>query len=297
MPLTVAAALVGILFAGAVLTFTAAARRPRPDLAWALDNLSQTPTHTHTPHAAPETRLEQLGVWAAIRLGVGTTAVQRSQLRLRGISDLEFVGTRLVWAMGLGVLPLLVSVIMYIGGISSPLFLPPLVAVVGAVFGWFWPVLQLRQQASATIDDSAEALLVFIDLVVLERLANASAVDALTHAAFTSDNALFVQIQHALNRAALENVAPWRELESLAEAINLPQLNDVVAIARLQQEGASMANPLRARVAELRNAHLLKVRQENVRITARMEILQVLPVIAVMVVFIAAPMLALGLQT
>lgn len=295
MPLTVAAALVGILFAAALLTFTAAARRTRPDLAWALDNLTQSTTANHTTRPAPENRIERLGAWAAARLGVGATAVQRSQLRLRGISDLEFVGTRLVWAIGLGMLPLLVSAIIYVGGISGPLFLPPLAALVGAVVGWFWPVFQLRRQAGITVDDSAEALLVFIDLVVLERLANASAVDALTHAAFTSDNALFVQIQHALNRAALENVAPWPELESLAEAINLPQLNDVVAIARLQQEGASMANPLRARVAELRNAHLLKVRQENVRITARMEILQVLPVIAVMVVFIAAPMLALGL--
>jgi len=293
MPLYVAAILIGALIAAALVTFAAAARRPRPHLAWALEHLSQAPV-TIT-HLTPETRLEQLGAWGASRLGVGATGAQRSQLRLRGISDLEFLGTRMVWALVLGALPLLISAILVAGGISGPLFLPPLAVVVCAVIGWFWPVLQLRRQASTTVDDSGEALLVFIDLVVLERLSNASAVDALTHAAFTSDNALFVQIQQALNRASLENVAPWRELDSLAEAINLPQLTDVVAIARLQQEGASMAGPLRARVAELRNAHLLKVREENVRITARMEILQVLPVIAVMIVFIAAPMLALNL--
>ena len=74
-----------------------------------------------------------------------------------------------------------------------------------------------------------------------------------------------------------------------------PQLADVVRIAQLQNEGASMAGPLRARVAELRNAYLLRTREENVKITQRMDVLQMLPVTAILAVFIAAPLLNLML--
>lgn len=290
-----AAALVGILAMAAVLMIVTAFRRPQPDLAWALQNLSSAPILESGRTLDPTSRVEKLGAWGATHLSMGPTHQQRALLRLRGISDLEFIGTRLLYVIVLASLPLLGTLTFVAVGVAPPLYLPPIAILGSALLGWFLPVLQLRRQATATTSDSGEALLTFIDLVVLERLSNASAVDAITRAAFLSDNPLFIQIQQATNRAALENVAPWKELDALAEAINLPQLADVARIAQLQNEGASMAGPLRARVAELRNAYLLRTREENVKITQRMDIIQMLPVTAILIVFIAAPLLNLML--
>lgn len=295
MTLTVISVLIGVLTSIALMLISAAFTRQRPALAWALENLSASPVLDDQP-AAPTTWLEKLGHWGARRLGINPSSSQRALLRLKGISDLEFLGSRLLYALTFAAFPLVASAMAVMIGFTPPLYLPPAATLVLAAIGWFTPLLQLRQQATTTTDDSSEALLVFIDLVVLERLSNASAVDAITNAAFLSDNALFVQIQQAVNRAALENIAPWRELDSLAEAINLPQLADVARIAQLQNEGASMAEPLRARVAELRNAYLLRVREENVSITQRMDILQMLPVLSIMMIFVAAPLLRLALS-
>ena len=58
----------------------------------------------------------------------------------------------------------------------------------------------------------AEGLLVYIDLVTLERLTNASATQALHNAAALSDVPLFVHIRTALERARLEQQSPYAEL-------------------------------------------------------------------------------------
>ena len=155
------------------------------------------------------------------------------------------------------------------------------------------PAARLKAAAGPTNDDSFEALLVFIDLVVLERLANETSVDALTNAANMSDSPLFVQIRQVLNRASLENVDPWNGLDRLAEDIKLPELTDVVSIARLQNEGASLVDSFRARVAELRDAYLLRLQQESTTITQRLGLWTILQAGSVMLILLGAAALTL----
>ena len=66
-------------------------------------------------------------------------------------------------------------------------------AVVGGVIGFFVPDLLLLRSGAGTRSSALEALLVFVDLVTLERLANASAPQALLRAASLSQVPLFVQ--------------------------------------------------------------------------------------------------------
>ena len=62
---------------------------------------------------------------------------------------------------------------------GRPSWWPAGLAVIGMVIGFFVPDLLLRRSGKATQSRAAESLLVFVDLVTLERLANASATEAL----------------------------------------------------------------------------------------------------------------------
>lgn len=283
-------ALVGLAI---ILLILAARHDPAPDLQSAIEHLSGD-LATSQSEPAESSRIGQLGGWLIKVTGIKTASARRTMLQMRGYTPSRLYGEQLLCALVLAVMPWPVMALFSVMGLSRfTVPLPALATVVLAVMGWFYPLLAIRRQAGTTSADSSEALLVYIDLVVLERLANETAVDALTHAAFLSGNPLFVQIQKVLNRAALENVDPWRGLEHLAEDISLPELNDVVAIARLQEQGASLAASFRARVAELRNAYLLRVQNEAQAVTSRMDIAKALPTLAVITVVAAAPLLSL----
>ena len=178
-------------------------------------------------------------------------------------------------------------------GLPFSLPIPAGGVVLAAVLGWFLPALSVSSTAATTLDDASEALLVFIDLVILERLANQHARDALARAASVSDNHLFVQIRGALARAQLEREPPWDELRRLADRLSLPQLGDIADIARMQDEGGNLTEAFRARVAELRNAYVVKQQRDADRMTQRMAIPQTMPVAAVSFILIMPPLLRL----
>jgi hypothetical protein len=140
--------------------------------------------------------------------------------------------------------------------------------VVGAVIGFFVPDLLLRRARSTVRTGAAEALLVYIDLVTLERLTNASATQALHNAAALSDVPLFVQIRTALERSRLEQQSPYAELRRLSERLGLPELADIADVMQLDETGAALSGTLRARVRELRDAHLTR---EQIKASAAAE--------------------------
>ena len=179
-------------------------------------------------------------------------------------------------------------------GLATNLTVPLFAVVAAAVLGWFLPALRIASSAHYVAEDASEALLVYIDLVILERIANQHAKDALTRAAHVSDNPVFRQIQEALARAELEREQPWTELRRLSERLDLPQLADIADIARLQEEGGSLSAAFRARVAELRNAYVVQRQREADRITQRMEIPKMLPVVVVSFILILPPLLRIA---
>lgn len=294
MTLTALTLALGALVGAAVLLAVAAFRpAPAPDLASALEHLSGDSSAV-MPEPSEDSFIGRVGRRFITTTGIKTGSARRTMLQMRGYTPSRLYGEQLLSALVLAVMPWVFMALFQalgLAGFSVPL--PALLTLVLGVAGWFYPLWGIRRQTGSTTDDAHEALLVYIDLVVLERLANETAVDALTHAAFSSDNSLFLQIQKVLNRAALENVDPWKGLENLAEDINLPELNDVVAIARLQEQGASLAASFRARVAELRNAYLLRMQNEAQKVTSRMDVAKTLPTLAVIIVMAAAPMLSL----
>ena len=296
MILTLAALLAGAAFGGALLVAVTAFRTPLPHLAHTLTALrTDTTTADHVPGSgdpgAAAGLVDRWGRWVLRAGRINPSARQTAQLRLRGISLSRFYGERLTSALLCAAMVAMLAASASSFGVTMSLTVPSGGVLLAAVFGWFLPALRISANAKTVAEDASEALLVYIDLVILERMANQHAKDALTRAAKVSDNPLFLQIQAALARAELEREPPWTEIRRLGEQLNMPQLADIADIARMQEEGGSLAAAFRARVAELRNAHVVQRQQEADRITQRMEIPKVLPVVVVSFILIMPPLL------
>ncbi len=293
MTLTIASLSIGMLLCGGVLMLLSALRTPQPDLAAALTTLSSSRTtpSDQAVFGSADSQVERLGVWLLRHTPIQPSAKQRSLLKLSGTSHAEFYGVRVLYALVFAAMPWFFQLCFAVAGIPMTLGIPTVLTFALAVLGWLLPAMKLGQRQESVSDDTLEAFGVLMDLVVLERIANASAIDAITRAAFVSRAPLFVQVQQTLNRAVLENVQPWEGLKALAEDIQLPELHDLVAIAQLQSEGASLVGALRARTNEIRNSYLLRMQTENTRITQRMAFAKMLPPMAVVILIIGAVLL------
>jgi Flp pilus assembly protein TadB len=171
---------------------------------------------------------------------------------------------------------------------------PAVAAVVGSVVGYFVPDLMLRGKAKGARTDAGDALLTYIDLVTLERLANASATQALYNAANLSEIPLFTQIRAALERARLEQQAPYAELRKLAVQLDIPQLADVADVMQLDETGAALSGALRARVRELRDAHLTRAQNEANAVSEGMTIYMSIPALIFGLIFMAPPLMRIA---
>ncbi len=291
------ALLAGVLVAAGLVSVVAGLRRSTPGLRAALERVGGADDALEAVEetARPGSRSEQWGAALQRHAPVGPTGRQRRALRLQDKSLAEFYADKLVMAVIGAVLPaLLGSALGYVlvGHVS---FVPALAAVLGGLLGFFVPDLLLLRSAAGTRTSALEALLVYVDLVTLERLANASAPQALARAAALSQVPLFVQIRTALERATLEQQSPYAELRRLAEALDLPELADVADVMQLDETGAALSGTLRARVRELRDAHLTA---EQIRASADAEgmtIYMTLPAMAFGLILLTAALLQIVL--
>jgi Flp pilus assembly protein TadB len=221
------------------------------------------------------------------------TSRQRQNLQLRNTSVAEFYGDKAALALTGALLPGLLAA-LWTAVFDLPLGTPAIVALVGLVVGFFVPDLMLRSGAKGTRTDAGDALLTYIDLVTLERLANASATQALHNAADLSDVPLFTQIRGALERARLEQQPPYAELRKLAVQLNLPELADVADVMQLDETGAALSGALRARVRELRDAHLTKAQNEANAASEGMTIYMSVPALIFGLIFMAPPLMRIA---
>jgi Flp pilus assembly protein TadB len=229
---------------------------------------------------------QRLGGWLYRRTPVPLTAGQQRALQIRGRSVTEFFADKAVWAViGFTLPPLLAGFVALVAG-GVAITVPVLAALLGAIAGYFVPDLLLRGQARATGSDASAALLMYIDLVTLERLANASATQSLHNAAQLSDVPLFRQLRAALERARLEQQAPYTELRRLADELDLAELRDLADVMQLDESGAALSGSLRARARELRDAHLATTLREANSASEGMTIYMTIPALLFAVMFL-----------
>jgi len=223
-------------------------------------------------------------------LPLSETTGRRLAQQNRSISD--FMTAKLLLAMaGLVAPALLTGLAWVLGVIGSPW--PLGASLIGAVAGFFWPDLTLRQDASAWRESSADAASVYFDLVTLIRLGNASAVQSLTEAAELADAPIFVQLRDSLARARLQQRPPWAELHRLAERLDLPDIGDLADIMALDEQGAALVDALRARVRELRKAHLAEAKLAAQKQAESMTVWMVVPVLVFALLFLIPPLMTM----
>lgn len=235
---------------------------------------------------------DRVGGWLRRRLPGGVDERVARQLQLRGIGKDRFYTYKALCALaGLAIPGLAGLVLLLVNGMS--LTVPLIVALVLGLVGFFLPDIVIGRGTAATTSDATEALLTFMDLVTLERLANSSATQSLHAAAAVSDQAVFAAIRDSLQRSRLEQRAPFAELKRLGTRLELPALCDLADVMKLDDSGASLSGALRARVKELRDAHLTKAKIEASAVSERMTFLMVVPSLIFGLLFLIPPLLRL----
>lgn len=288
------AVLAGVLLAAGLIAFAVAVLPGTPRLADALDRLDPDgpSSGVESIDLTALTRSDRLGSWVVRRLRLRVSDRTRTALRLQGRTVAEFYGDKAALAVTGAVLPTLVG-FMASYAFDIPLYVPAIAGPIGAAIGFFVPDLQLSRTTKSAQSSAVESLLTFIDLVTLERLANASATQALSNAAQVSDAPLFVQMRTALERARLEQHSPYGELRRLADELGLPELNDVADVMQLDESGAALSGALRARVRELRDAHLSREQIEASAAAEGMTIYMTLPALVFGAIFMVAALMRL----
>ena len=201
----------GMIVSAGMLFVVLGARRAPVRLRDALALLDGPRSEEPPSNSAAVRGLEGVGARFQQQLRLPVTARQRQLLRMSGRSVADFFAEKLVLLItGLLAPGLWLLVQMLLGGQVSPV--PLLAGPLLALGGYFLADLRLVRGSAQLNRSTTEAVHTFFDLVALERLANASATQAVTSAAEVSQTPLFRRISAGLERCRMEQVTPWREL-------------------------------------------------------------------------------------
>jgi hypothetical protein len=151
------------------------------------------------------------------------------------------------------VFPLVLAAASSLFGVKLPLVIAPVAGLaLGAVL-FFVPDLDLHKRAAEGREAMRRTVCAYLELVALERAADAGTVEALDRAAALGDGPQFARIRDALLHAQLAGQPPWHGLTELAAELAVPELEDLADIMRLSgEDGAAVYATLRARAASLR---------------------------------------------
>jgi hypothetical protein len=289
MTTTLLAIATGVLLAFGVWALSGTLLPTRPRLADALDLLDG---HGPDDEEAPTGATDRLGAWLRARLHRPVPAATSRRLRMAGRSVNRHYAHKAVAGLAGLVVPALVGAAVAVATGSGP-EIPAVAGVVLGLIGFLVPDLLLGRADRDLTEDATEALLTYFDLVTLERLANSSGSQALRAAAAVSDVTVFATIRDALERSRLEQRTPYPELRRLGAELGLPALVDIADVMALDDAGASLSGALRARVRELRDAHLTQARIAASAVSERMALFMVIPSLVFGMFFLVPPVLRL----
>ncbi|OIV36977.1 hypothetical protein BIV57_13380 [Mangrovactinospora gilvigrisea] len=266
----------------------------RPDVGDVLARLDASAQHSGTIAAArpgPQTAagmLDKIGLVVLAHTGLRVRVPDRD-LKLLGRTPERHLGTQVAAGLYGLLLPLLGNAVLTVAGLSLGWSVPGFVAVGLAVLFYFIPDLSARGQASEGRNDFRYAIAAFLELVALERAADAGPAQALERASNAGDSWVFARIRETLSQATLQGVHPWRALQHLAEELALPELRDAADIVSLAgDDGAAVQQTLHAQARSLRVATAAQEETEANRASEKM-IFPVTMLVLLMTVYIGYP--------
>lgn len=199
---------------------------------------------------------DQRAVWVAVadRLGLGRFS---SDLALLGQRPADLAVRKLGFAaLGLVFVPALTAA-MAVVGLRLPLPVPVLASLALAGVLFVVPDADVRRQARRAREDLVMDLCTFLELVALERAADAGTSESLERSAVVGDSRFFELVREDLVRVQLAGEPAWRAFERLASRVDVPEVAGLADIMRLTgEDGAAVYGTIRARAASLRSTAL-----------------------------------------
>lgn len=248
----------GMLLAGALvglgITLVVAGLRPQvPDLAAAVGRL--TAPLPVAGQAAPEGRAVERASAAVAHRVADALRLDRysADLAITNSTPTRMALEKLGYGLVGLVFPLVMTSILAVAAVDVPVAVPLVAGLALGAGMSLLPEVELRRRAALARMEMRRTVCAYLELVALERAADAGAVEALERAAAIGAGPGFRHIRDALLRARLEGRTPWTQLSHLADQLAVPELGDVADIMRLSgEDGAAVLPTLRARAASLR---------------------------------------------
>ncbi|WP_030174797.1 type II secretion system F family protein [Spirillospora albida] len=181
----------------------------------------------------------------------------RADLALTERSLEAFLATKfLLPAAALLFIPLIVAYFAVLG-LGSSVQIPAWLCVLFAVLFFFFPDMQLKQEAQARRQDFRHVVGAFLDLVSMNLAGGRGVPEALMTAANVGEGWAMHRIRDALANARITGQTPWQALGRLGDELDIAELRDLAgALALVADDGAQIRASLGARAASMRSREL-----------------------------------------
>ncbi|MEY9949204.1 type II secretion system F family protein [Kitasatospora sp. GAS1066B] len=265
--------------------------RPRADLG----DLLRRSDASRLENLEPRAVAVQTSAWdragARVLALVGESALRlpSQELDLLGRTPAQHVGKRLSFALVGLLVPSVTIAMVALAGISVP-FTPPALAAIGlAILFSLIPNIQAREDAATARREFRYAIASYLEMVCLERAADAGPSEALRRPTELGEGWVFARLRDALARAELAGIPPWEGLKQLSEELGVPELGapaDIMALAG--EEGAAVYSTLRAQARSLRGVLMTDAQAEANAVSEKM-IVPVTALVIIMSIYMAYP--------
>ncbi|MGW4890724.1 type II secretion system F family protein [Kitasatospora sp. NPDC004240] len=285
------AIIAGVTLGVGVAVAIAGLSRSRADLGDLLHRNDASRLENLEPRAAraADSFLDVFGARLLAQVGEGFVRLPRQELDLLGRSPAQHVGQKIGYAIiGLMFPPLAIAVLSLVG-VSLPFTVPALAGLVMGVLLWLLPDINVKDEAEKARKEFRYAIASYLELVCLERAADAGPSEALRKAADVGDGWVFGRVRDALTRAELAGIPPWDGLKQLSEELGVPELGapaDIMALAG--EQGAAVYSTLAAQAKSLRGVLLTDAQAEANAVSEKM-IVPVSALVILMSIFVAYP--------
>lgn len=200
----------------------------------------------------------------------------RADLEVCERTPAKFTSDRITWSVlfaAPGLLGLALGPLQVMAWLSLPMAL--LAAVVGAVAGWFYALIDLRSDAAKARREFVSSLASYLDLVSILMAGGAGVETALAEAAAIGRGRGYRHLRAALSAAHARQRGPWQEFGELGRRVGVQELQNIEAsMSLVSKEGARIRESLTTRAEAMRERDLL---EQEAQAHARSETM-VLPV-------------------
>ncbi|MFC6885669.1 MULTISPECIES: type II secretion system F family protein [Actinomadura] len=168
-----------------------------------------------------------------------------------------FLATKFLLPAGaLLFIPLIVGYFALLG-LGTSVQIPAWICLLFAALFFFFPDMQLRQEAAARRQDFRHVVGAFLDLVSMNLAGGRGVPEALMTASNVGEGWAMHRIRDALANARITGQTPWQALGRLGDELDVAELRDLAgALALVADDGAQIRKSLGARAASMRSREL-----------------------------------------